>query len=143
MLTLPTLSIRRHGHCRRKVVLGDSLAPARASYLNSLTVLVRYRWRPRGQCHACFFTNPAPIWTPCAGQTKAGREPGSVFVTAQRPAITDSAPKCCSSLSIGLVSVVLLVGLVVSGDNGRLILARPSVCSIGKLKDGHPECHDC
>src|SRR5215510_3047136 len=46
-------------------------------------------------------------------------------------------------LSIGLVSVVLRVGLVVSGENGRLMLARPSVCSIGKLKDGHPECHDC
>jgi len=46
-------------------------------------------------------------------------------------------------LSIGLVSVVLRVGLVVSRDNGRLMLARPSVCSIGKLKDGHPDCHDC
>jgi hypothetical protein len=74
---------------------------------------------------------------------KLGRKTGSVFVIAQRPAITDSAPKCCSSLSIGLVSVVLRVGLVASGDNGRLMLARPSVCSIGKLKDGHPECHDC
>jgi hypothetical protein len=74
---------------------------------------------------------------------KLGRKTGSVCVTAQRPAITDSAPKCCSSLSIGHVSVVLRVGLVVSGDNGRLILARPSVYSIGKLKDGHPECHDC